>query len=646
MTAVRSGRLRLALIAAGALAAVLVLGADRLGGHGGGPAVHAIPDIARAAGAALVIFAACGYAPAVLLCPPELERHRPLLVLPLGAAVSGLVLTLLGAFRVPLPASLAIVLLAGAAGAIAVRRRGYVSEPGPRRDLLWAALIALTVALLAASPLIRHDSFATVLGENGDAHLATGAAELLQHAPPGATRVNLPIDHMPGVWSSKYPIYYVLAGTSTLSGLDPVQTFGTVIAIMAALTVLGFFLLAAHVLGAGSRAALIAMGLVALDRLVFRLAFDPFYNQLWALFAFPYVLVSGWLYLHRPGRGTLTLLAAFGLVSVFAYPLLAPFPALFLALTAWRIWRGGERPRWIGALRLPRGRRSLLLWIPAGIVLVPICLVLLLAALDKMVAAAKATLPGGDLAPWSGKTPGFQPVAYFVGLPKGLWIGAVAIVALALAELWRQPRDVSLPLGITLGAFLAAAGWFDLRNGGALFHFRALSFFGPTAVLLAGLTLARWTAVRDAGWRWAAAAATAAIAVLQVTQVRASLANTFPHVTPRVWQLREWSSELPQGASVRVDVVPVGVQQWSWYMFAAHPVSSTHPLRAFYPYAPVSRKADYVLITRKQRRPIDAAGRPVLSNSEFLLYRMKRSVPGPDRSSRKQVTPSGSTAGE
>jgi hypothetical protein len=642
---------RLALLAAAALAALLALGADRLGGRGGAPEFDAVPDVLRAAAATVVLFAACGYAPVRLLCPAELRPHRALLVLPAGAALSGLALTLLGAFQIPLPVSLALLLAAGAAGALAVRRRDDRPATGDfRMRLLWPGLIALAVALLAASPLVRHDSFATVLGQNGDAHLATGAAELLEHAPPGATRTALPIDHMPNVWASKYPIYYVLAGVSELSGLDPVQTFGTVIAVMSGLTVLGFFLLAFHLLGAGPRAALFAMGLVALDRLVFRLAFDPFYNQLWALFAYPLVLLTGWLYLERPGRRTLALFVLFGLIAVLAYPLLAPFPGLFLGLTAWFVWRrrraAGQRPGWLSALRLPRGRRSLLFWIPAGVLMLPVALVLLAAAVNKMVSAAEATLPGGDLAPWSGKTPGFQPVAYFLGLPKGLWLGAIVVILLAALAVRRQPREVGIPLGAMLVALLAGAGWFQLRDGGALFHFRALSFFGPTAVALAGITLASLTAVRQALWRRAALAATVGLVVLQVVQVRDSLSTTFPHVTPQVWQLRDWSDRLPAGASVRVDVAPVGVQQWSWYMLASHPVSATHSLREFYPYAPISRKADYLLVNRSRRRPGDASGPPVLSNSKFALYRMKADVPGPDRSSRKQVTPKESSGGD
>jgi hypothetical protein len=134
--------------------------------------------------------------------------------------------------------------------------------------------------------------------------------------------------------------------------------------------------------------------------------------------------------------------------------------------------------------------------------------------------------------------------------------------------------------------------------------------------------------------------------VLQLGEVRDSLSSTFPHVTPRVWELREWGDRLPARDSVRVDVTPVGVQQWSWYMLSPHPVSATNPLRYFFPYAPISRKADYLLVNRARRRPRDAAGPPLLSNLDFALYRMKPDLPGPDRSSRRQVIPKGSSDSE
>jgi hypothetical protein len=644
----RSTTLPRRLLAAALAVAVLVaLGLDRVGGRGGAPELDAVPDLLRAGGATVLLFAACGYAPARLLCPAGLRRHLPLLVLPVGAATSALSLTVLGFLRVPLWASLAVVIALGAAGAVAVARRGAgpagAAGSNRRLELLAPAAIAVAVAVLLASPMVRNDSFATVLGQNGDAHMTTGAAELLQQAPPGAERPELPIDHMPRVWQSKYPIYYVLAGVSTLSGLDPVQTFGTLLAVVLALAVLGFYLLAAVVLQAAPLPALLAMLLVGIDRLVYRLGFEPFFNQSWALFSFPFVLVLGWWYVREPSRGSFGLLALFGAVSVFAYPLLAPFLVLFVGVAGWLAYRRargeGRRPGWVAGLKLPRGRRSLLFWVPVVVLVGPLALLLLGAAVEKMLGAASALLPGGDLAPWSGATPGFQPISYFVGVPETLGLLLALVAVLAAIGIRRAPGDARIALGAVLAGLLLGALWVDLRDDGALFHFRALSFFGPTLVALAGVAIGGLIGERRRELRAAGVAAGVVLCAFMLSKVRIELDHTFPHVSRDVWELRGWNDRIPAGASVRVDVTPIGVQQWAGYMLSEHPLSASRPLRLFFPHPPVGRKADYLLVNRGPRRPADAAGRPVLRNGQFDLYRMRANVPGRDVSSRKLVDP-------
>ena len=145
------------------------------------------------------------------------------------------------------------------------------------------------------TPLFRADSFATVTGNNGDAHLAAGAAVFLQHSYPSGLDAELPVDRMPGAWRSKYPIYYSLAAVSTLSGLDPPEAFVTLGALLVALTGLGFYLLARHMLGAGFEAGLAAMAMVGLAEHTMHLALEPFYNQLWGTFTLPFTLLGTWL---------------------------------------------------------------------------------------------------------------------------------------------------------------------------------------------------------------------------------------------------------------------------------------------------------------------------------------------------------------
>jgi len=630
----------------------IMLGLDRGGGPGAVPSFSAVPDVLRAAAAAALLFGVCGYTPARLLLPASMRPHLPLLIVPIGAASSSLALTLLGLFGIPLPFSLAVVLLAGAGSAVLLHKRGgggtdprdaYARAGGIGLRLLGPAAVAGMLAALIASPQLQAGSLATVLGQNGDAHLAAGAAELLQHAEPGAERPELPVDHMPQVWRSKYPIYYALAGVSTLSGLDPVQTFSTLIAIVAGLTVLGLFLVAFHVAGAPAAGALLATGFVAVDRIVFDLALAPFYNQLWGLFTLPFVLVFGWQFLWEPSRRGFVLLSGFATLSGLAYPLLVPFPALFLAITAalvWRRRRAEARPvGWIAALRLPRTRRSLLLWMPLGLLGLPIALVFFLAALEKMLAAALALLPGGDLAPWTGDAIDFSSLSFFLGLPDGqVWLVAL-VLALAALGLRAAPRDARIALGGMLGALLLIAGWLQLRGEGALFHFRALSFFAPVALTMAGVGAA-WLLARTEGIRRGATlCAVAALLVVLAAGARSELVSTSPHAGPEVWELRAWADQLPDGASIRVDVTPTGVQQWAGYMLSEHPLSASDPLRIFFPHPPVGRKADFLLANADRARPPDAVGPPVHSNRRFALYRMDPAVPGPDVSSRRMVDP-------
>jgi hypothetical protein len=619
------GRAQAARVAAGAVAvvALIALGGYRIGGRGGVPDTDTLLDIARAAGATVGLFVAAGYAPARLLLPRALAGHLALFVLPVGAAVSALALTVLGVARLPLEASLALLLAAGAVGAVVVGRAPRATVR--RAPVLWPALVGLAVFCILISPLLPDWSFATVLGQNGDAHLATGAAELLQHEPPGGVNEALPIDRMPGAWGSKYPIYYVLAAASTLSGLDPVQAFATVIAVVGALVAVGFYLLAVHVLGTGSGAALLAMGLVALDRIVVRLAFDPFYNQLWALFALPFVLVLGWRFVREPSRGTGVLLVLFLALAAFAYPLLTPFPLLFLGVAAWR-----ERPR----LSLPRAP---LAWVAIALLAVPAAL-MAAEAFDKLWGALKAALPGGDLDPWTGTALGFHPLGHFLGLPDEVNLLSLAVLAVAAYGLLRVREGVALPYGVLVAALGLTALWFRIR-GGPLFHFKALSFMGPLALALVAVALADLVRRPRTVARVAAVAAGLALATALVVNARRQLDFTKPHVTDQVWELREWNDRIPAGASIRVDVTPIGVQQWAWYMLAEHPISASAPLTDFFPFHPIGRRADYLLVNRRGPRPRDAAGRPVLRNREFALYRMRADVPGPDVSSRAQFDP-------
>ena len=80
------------------LAALVVLWHADAAGAGSAP--DALPEVIRAGAAAVVLFGLAGYAPARLLLPRSMRPHLWLFVLPIGAVVSALGLTLLGFLNV------------------------------------------------------------------------------------------------------------------------------------------------------------------------------------------------------------------------------------------------------------------------------------------------------------------------------------------------------------------------------------------------------------------------------------------------------------------------------------------------------------------------------------------------------------------
>jgi hypothetical protein len=630
----------------GAVAAAAALLALWLAREAGVSGPGAVPEVVRAAGAAAAIFWISGYAPARLLLPDEMRAHTLVLAFPLGAATSALALTVLGFLRVPFEVSVPLVLATGAAAGLWLRvRQGPARAPegsgGAGLRVLWPAYLAVLLAAVALLPLFRS-GFATIVGQNGDAHLAVGTAELLQEAPPNAVRPELPVDRVPLVWRSKYPIYYSLAAVAWVAGVDTLEVLATFAAAMLALIAVAFFALARHGLGAPPAAALLAMALVGLDRISVYVTDHPYYNQLWASFSLPLILLFGVRYLEQPGRATLALFALFAVLGAAAYPLMLPFPLLVLALAAWLVWRrrraAGEPLGWIAALRLPRGRRSLALWIPLGVVALALAPTLARGVVEKAVTAAEVVVPWGDLFGWRGAL-GYLPLGRFFGLPDAaLWaaLGVPLVVALAAYGLWRAPRSLGLPLAVTCAAGVALGAYFRLRQYGDLFYFKTLAFSGMLTVAAAGAGLGMLAERR----RLPAAVGAAALVVLFAFGARAEIDETYDQLTPQLLEIRDWSERLPPGGSVRVDLPPDGYQLWAVYMLADRPVSALRPLTGtFFPYPPRGRKADYLLTRAQGSVSPDATGAPLLANDQYRLYRMRERVPGRDVSSQRLVEP-------
>jgi hypothetical protein len=632
-----------ALMAAGALVLLQAQAGGVLG-------IGAWPAVARTALAAVVLFAVCGYAPARLLLPGALRADLPLYVLPFGAACAALELTVLGLLRVPFAWSLPVVLVGGALAAVAVHARGgrpRLPALDARRvaAIVLPLLLAVLVAAVTLVPVFRT-GFATVIGQNGDAVLAVGTAEFLQNAAPTANRPELPVDEVPIVWRSKLPIYYALAAVTSLAGQDPVVAFPTVMAVMVGLVALGLFLFARVVLAASLAAALAVTFLVPLDRIVVHLAIHPFYNQLWGLFTLPFTLLFGWRFLQDPGRRTLAPLGLFALLGVLAYPLLLPFPAVFLGVCALLQWRRaracGGSPGWIAALRLPRVRDHRLAFGLLAVVSLPFVAVLLRGVIEKMFSAANAILPGGDLSGWSGPALEYLPFARFFGvdgaglIPLALTLG---VFALAVHAARRMRRDVAVAMGVTAAGALSFALYFFLREDGELFWFKILGFLSPLVLTFAVIGLVGL--LREAR---GAARRTAVVlgAVLLVLLVNAGAAReideTYEYATAALLELDAWDERLPAGASVRIDVQPTGYQLWTWYMLDDRPVSASAPLVGFFPHPPVGLTGDFALVESWAQPPPDASGGAVLRNAGYAVYPLRPNG-APDVSSQELVWP-------
>ena len=588
-------------------------------------ALDALPDVLRVVAAGVVVFGISGFGLVRLLLPAALRRYEVLWVLPAGACAVGLGLTVLGFAAVPYPASLALVLVAGALLSWwAVRRRGAMELRVS--GVAWPVYLAVAVLFVALVPLIFIQHYAAPVGEGSDAHVAAGVAQLLKHAYPTGTNISQPINQMQPTWQSKYPIYYAFAAVSSVSGLATWQVLSILAAMLLALTAVGMFLVAREVFGAPLAVALVAMGVAALDREALQTVLHPYFNQTWGFFALPFTLVAGWWAvqpgLSRAARGrTLALLALFALVLVLAYPLAAPIPAvpLIVFALAERRRRAAAGKRVFRIRDAYRGRRSLLWMVPlAALLAIPVA-----GAVDKGVSAVRVLAPGRSLADWGGDMNHFIPWNYFFSLPGSAagWILLAGVLVLVAWGLAQERRALSLGLGGLLALGLLGALYFRHRQIGYYFEFKLLAFVGPLILLLAAVSAGR---LRRLGIALLAglSVAVAGSAVAQIRQTGYQLPRT-------TIQLADWARSLPRGASVREDLWPP-LQLWASYFLAARPVCSEHPLVSTdYPHVAYSVKADYILTTWSQPRPADAIGGPVQANATYRLFRENPSVPGP-----------------
>ncbi len=598
--------------------------------------LEAVPDTLRALLAALVVFGVTGLGVTRRLLPRSLRRHEALWVLPTGACVTGLSLTALGFAALPFVASLIVVLVAGTALSVWSVRREGLPALGAAAELRWPAFLALALVATALIPMVMELHFASVTGTGSDAHMAAGSANFLQHAYPTSTDPSLAIDRMPLLWKSKFPIYYAFGAVAQVAGLQTWQALVPLVAVLLAMAAVGMYLVAREVLGAGLGVSLAAMGFAGFDRMVLHTGLNPYFNQTWGYLATPFTLVLAWV-LVRPGetredrKRTGALLAIFFGIVAFAYPLAAPIAGLPLVVFLWherrrRLREGLPVPRLRG---LYRGPRSLIWMIPAGLLLaVPVN-----GVLEKIYTAGRLALdPGRSLESWAGDLRAFIPMDYFINLPDNGFFRLliIPIVVLAYRELRRQPRELFYGLGGLLAFGLLEAAIFRKREFGFYFHFKILAFIAPLLLVVAAVAAGR---IR----RWGPYLLTA-FAVATAFSAQAELEATGLQLGKPTTQLASWARELPEDASIRLDMTG-GQQLWGAYFLAERRVCSEHPLlNTDYPRVPFSRKADYVVVSTETPRSPDATGPALRSNQGYELYRMSPSVPGPDRCSQRQLS--------
>jgi hypothetical protein len=595
--------------------------------------LDALPATVWVLTCATVLFGALGLPLTRLLLPAPLRAQEWLWVLPVGACAAGLGLMLLGFAGLPMVVSVPLGLLAGIVFSVReVRSQGWPQPPSG--EVLWVVYLGAVVFALAVLPMLLKLHYVSVTGTGSDAHMAAGTAHFLQHAYPLSTDPEQPIDGMPALWRSKFPIYYAFGGVAQLSGMESWEVMVPLMGLLLAMTAAGLFLVARHLLGASSGFALAAAGLAGVDRMALHTTLNPYFNQLWGYLTVPFCLVLSW-WLFRPGEPradrwrAAILLAIFSAILIFAYPLAAPVAllplAVFFVLDRRERKARGERVPRLRAVY--RGKRDLF-WI------IPLFLLLgqpLRGVREKFVGATKVLSdPETQLIQWAGDLQQFFPAEFFYSLPDtgGGRLLMTAIIVIAVSTLLRLPRKLGWGLGSVVAFGLLFAGYFSQYEYGFYFHFKVLAFVAPLILLIAVAGSQRW--------RRAGPALVAILAVLAVASLRDELDETGLQLGKPTIELADWAAELPQDASVRLDMFPPA-QLWGAYFLHERRVCSQTPLlETDYPHVVRSRKADFIVVTRDRGRPADAVGRPLRVNEGYELYRMNPAVPGTDRCSQRQ----------
>ena len=283
----------------------------------------------------------------------------------------------------------------------------------------------------------------------------------------------------------------------------------------------------------------------------------------------------------------------------------------------------------------------------------------LVAACD--FAAADSAFNAAEL--WGGDIVHPLTLGAFVGT-GGAIVPALVVLAVAGAGLVgvRLPGRAAMPglprrSALALGTSIALLCLLDLRfrldGHGAYMDFKHLSFLGVLVLTVAGAGLARWADRRSITAIVVAGALALGWAVTALPQGHREMLASQTQVDPELFAVRRWANELPRGASVRVDVLPSGLQLWAVSMLGSHPVDASAPLLyTTYAHAVYGLRADYSLSlryvagpdgrVRAAPRPLLAVGPPLRRNDQFALWRIRwpaRLQRFPDPSSPALVEP-------
>jgi hypothetical protein len=495
------------------------------------------------------------------------------------------------------------------------------------------------VASIATLPAWRLN-VTSIYGHNPDSHQVVGSAVLLQNAPAWAARAELPVDVVPSVWRSRYPILYTLAASSNLSHFDPIYVFPGLVGLLVAIACLGFAALALYAfrlpLATGPPLALVP----ALNALLLHVAWHPYYNQLWGFVLLPWALLFAWVAAREASRTAAIAFAALLISLALAYPVAALYPVVMAIGLGWAY--GRKRP----AIPRPQGfaQRA------AAVVLGLLLLVPLLAAVDKLWRGVKQLVNVNERV-WGGDVVTFFGLDTFVGTDFGV-LGLLVVAAVATAAV---ARLLTRREALALLALLALCVVFDVRlrlGDGQYMDFKHLGYLGAVVLVFAaaGVVAAITRGPRLLGV--GAAALALGWTGLAVGNVRDQVRDEPEQVTADMLALRDWAATVPDDVSIRVDVPPSGNQLWVQYMLAEQPLGSPYPVAdTTYARMPFSTSGDLVLTPRyypsddpdEHRpwpRPPHATGKPVYESYSFVVRRLEMpDAPFSDRSSTTMIQP-------